>query len=146
MQVLPRLLHWVDLDPFYAKVKFGYIGFCVGKSENYVLFGNYCSCRPQSWFKYSNEWVNEVKWVSKVKDYYLTLAKGHSDFKIKSCFFSETVESFRTKFHMKAYGCMEWKFIQMSRVTWPRWLPCPYMVKTFKNLLVQNQVMDDLEI
>ena len=37
MQVLPRLfklLPWVDLDPFYAKVKFGDVGFCTGKSEN----------------------------------------------------------------------------------------------------------------
>ena len=25
-------------------------------------------------------------------------------------------------------------------VYWPRWLPCPYMVKTFKNLLLQNQM------
>ena len=24
----------------------------------------------------------------------------------------------------------EWKFVQMFLVTWPRWLPCPYMVKT----------------
>ena len=24
----------VDLDLFYVKVKFGYIGFCMGKSEN----------------------------------------------------------------------------------------------------------------
>ena len=53
--------------PIYAKVKFGYIGFCMGKSENYVLFGNYCSHRPQTFFKYSNKWVYEVKWVSKVK-------------------------------------------------------------------------------
>ena len=38
MQVLPRLfklLPWVDLDTFYAKVKFG---FCMGKSENYFFF------------------------------------------------------------------------------------------------------------
>ena len=37
MEVLPRLfklLPWVDLDVFYAKVKFGDIGFCMGKSEN----------------------------------------------------------------------------------------------------------------
>ena len=36
MQDLPRMLKlwlWVDLDPFYAKVKFGHIGFCMGKSE-----------------------------------------------------------------------------------------------------------------
>ena len=30
----------LDLDPFYAKVKFGHIGFCMGKSENYLFFGN----------------------------------------------------------------------------------------------------------
>ena len=57
-QVLPRLFKlspWVDLDLFYAKVKFGYIGFCMGKSENYVLFGNYCSHMPLSWYKYSNK-------------------------------------------------------------------------------------------
>ena len=37
MQVLPRLfklLPCVDLDTFYAKVKFGDKGFCMGKSEN----------------------------------------------------------------------------------------------------------------
>ena len=41
MGVLPRLFKsvpWVDLDPFYAKVKFGHIGFCMGKSENYFFF------------------------------------------------------------------------------------------------------------
>ena len=41
MQVLPnlfKLLPWVDLDTFYAKVKFGDIGFCMGKSENYFFF------------------------------------------------------------------------------------------------------------
>ena len=37
MRVLPRLFKLspcVDLDPFYAKVKFGHFGFCMGKSEN----------------------------------------------------------------------------------------------------------------
>ena len=31
-----------------------------------------------------------------------------------------------------------------SLFTWPRWPPCPYMVKSLKNLL-QNQKADDLE-
>ena len=38
MQLLPRLFKlWplVELDPFYAKVKFDHIGFYMGKSENY---------------------------------------------------------------------------------------------------------------
>ena len=33
----------------------------------------------------------------------------------------------------------ERKIAKMVGVHWPRWLPCPYMVKTFKNLLLQNQ-------
>ena len=59
MQVLPRLfklLPWVDLDTFYAKVKFGDIGFCMGKSENYLFFfGNCCSLRSQSCLKHSTQ-------------------------------------------------------------------------------------------
>ena len=39
----------------------------------------------------------------------------------------------------------EWKFAQMILVTWQRWLPCPYMVKTLKNRLLRNQKADDLE-
>ena len=38
-----------------------------------------------------------------------------------------------------------WKFVQMFRVTCPRWLPGPYMVKFFKNLLLRNQEADDLD-
>ena len=34
---------WVDLDIFYAKVKFGRVGFCMRKSENDLFFGNGCS-------------------------------------------------------------------------------------------------------
>ena len=32
-----KLRPWVDLDLFYAKVKFGHIGFCMGKSKNYLF-------------------------------------------------------------------------------------------------------------
>ena len=38
-----------DLDLFYGKVKFGNIGFYIGKSENYGFFENYCSLRPEKW-------------------------------------------------------------------------------------------------
>ena len=31
------------------------------------------------------------------------------------------------------------KIAKMVAVHSPRWPPCPYMVKTFKNLLLQNQ-------
>ena len=45
----------------------------------------------------------------------------------------------------RLYGSEEQKFLQMVMVTWPRWPPCPYMVKTLKNLLLWNQKADDLE-
>ena len=34
---------WSDLDLFYSMVKFGNIGFSMGKSENSRFFRNYCS-------------------------------------------------------------------------------------------------------
>ena len=43
------------------------------------------------------------------------------------------------------HGMGEQKFIQTVQVTCPRWPPCPYMVKTLKNLLLWNQMPDDLE-
>ena len=33
----------------------------------------------------------------------------------------------------------ERKIAKMVAVLWPRWPPCPYMVKTFKNLLLHNR-------
>ena len=39
----------------------------------------------------------------------------------------------------------EQKFAQMVLVTWPRWPPLPYMVKTLKNLLLWNPKADDIE-
>ena len=34
----------------------------------------------------------------------------------------------------------EWKIAKMGMVHWSKWLPCPYMVKTFNNLLLHNQI------
>ena len=44
---------WVDIDLFHVNVKLGYIGFCMGESENYLFFGTYCSFRYQSCLKHS---------------------------------------------------------------------------------------------
>ena len=34
---------------------------------------------------------------------------------------------------------VEWKIAKKVAVHWPGWLPCPYMVKTFKNLLLEDR-------
>ena len=39
----------------------------------------------------------------------------------------------------------ERKFVQTIQLTWPRWSPCPSMVKTINNLLLRNQKAEDLE-
>ena len=33
-----KLWPWVDVDSFYARIKFSLLGFCMGKSENYFFF------------------------------------------------------------------------------------------------------------
>ena len=55
------------------------------KSENYVLFENCCGHWPQSWFKHLDNELMKLKSI-KGQGHYLTLAKGHSDYKIKTCF------------------------------------------------------------
>ena len=42
------------------------------------------------------------------------------------------------------FGRGNLNFVKIVLVTWPRWPPCPYMVKTFKNLLLQNHTSYDL--
>ena len=44
----------------------------------------------------------------------LTLVKGHSDFKVKTCFFTETVGRFGTKAHMKANVRMGMKMLKLG--------------------------------
>ena len=51
----------------------------------------------------------------------------------------------QSNFIWSFYGMGEQKFAQTVLVTWPRWPPYLYMVKTLKNLLLQNQKADDLE-
>ena len=58
---------------------------------------------------------------------------------------SEITEQIEAKFHMEPLGMWERKFVQTVLVTWPRWPPCTYMVKTIKNLFLQNQMADDFE-
>ena len=44
-----------------------------------------------------------------------------------------------SNFMWSLLGAGERKIAKMGMVRWSKWLPCPYMVKTFKNLL-QNQI------
>ena len=72
----------------------------------------------------------------------LTLVQGLSDSKYSNFFSWETARPIEAKFHIWILhvGMEERQFVQMFQVTWPRWPPCPYMVKTWKILLCNQKV------
>ena len=119
MQLLPRLFKlwpWVDLYLFYAKVKFGHIGFCMRKSENYYFFffRNYCSLRSQSCLKHSAKWAYEVEWVSKVKVILWPWSKVTQISMLKLVFSQKQLGDLEPNVIWKLEGEWEWRFIQMS--------------------------------
>ena len=59
---------------------------------------------------------------------------------ISNGFSSEAPGPVLLKFHAEPPWAGEWKIAKMGMVHWSKWLPCPYMVKTFKNLLLHNQI------
>ena len=48
------------------------------------------------------------------------------------------LSQFCSDFTWSLHRLGERKIANMVKVHWPRWWPCPYVVKTFKNLLLQN--------
>ena len=80
-------------------------------------------------------------WQPKVKAIH-----WHSDSTFSNFFSSKKhLGRLKPNFLWSLSGMLGWKFVQMFRATWPRWLPSPYMVKTFKNVLLRNQEADDIE-
>ena len=59
---------------------------------------------------------------------------------ISNGFSSEASEPVLLKFHAEPPWAGEWKIAKMGTMHWSKWLPCAYMVKTFKNLLLHNQI------
>ena len=64
-RVLPSLFKWwpqVDLWPFYAKVEFGSLCFCMGKHHNRWFLRNFRSLWFRSWYVgwSINLWINAI--------------------------------------------------------------------------------------
>ena len=59
---------------------------------------------------------------------------------ISNDFSSEASGPVLLKFHSEPFWAGEGKIAKMGMVHWSKWLPCQYMVKTFKNLLLHNQI------
>ena len=76
----------------------------------------------------------------------MTLDQGHSDSNIFKLLFLETARLIEARFHVEFHvePSSDGRMKVSTNGLCPRWPPCPYMVKTFKNLL-WNQKADDLE-
>ena len=62
----------------------------------------------------------------------------------KSCEFQTSLKSLNQRcsnFIWSLLGAAEWKIAKMVAVNWPRWPPCPYMVKTFRKSFSPDQRM-----
>ena len=78
-------------------------------------------------------WNQLKKWTNvsiEGQGHFLTLAQGHLHTKLKICFSQKPLGQSKPNFICKLSGTRKWKFIDMMLVTWPRWLPCPYTVRT----------------
>ena len=115
-----------------------------GKKWKLLFFDNYCSLRSQSCLKHYGKWVYEVEWVSKVKVIHWPWSKVTQIWMLK-LFSQRQLGHLEPKVIWKLTGEWQWKFIQMSLVTWPTWPPCPYIVKTLKNFLLRKKQTNDLE-
>ena len=71
----------------------------------------------------------------------MTLVQGHSDSTFSNFFILETARPIEANFIWSLHGTGEWMFGRMVQVTWPIWLPCPYMVKRLYLLLWNQKAM-----
>ena len=135
-----KLWPWVDLDPFYAKVKFGHIGFCMGKSKTCLFFWNHCSLGSQSCMKHSGKWVNEVEWVSKVKVILWPWSKVTQISMVKLVFLKNSLAIWNQSAYESLRENRNENLYKISGITWPTWPPYPYMVKTLKKSSTQEPI------
>ena len=76
--------------------------------------------------------VHEPLWISMVKAIHWLLSKVTQIQHFKTSFPKITLGQLKPNFVLSLHGILGWKFVQMFRVTWPRWLPGSYIVKIWK--------------
>ena len=121
---------WSDLDLFYGKVKFRNLVFSIGKSENSGFFSETIAASD---LKSSRSWhLIEYMKICGYWRSFLDLDPRLSTYKNSNWIFPETTVPIRTIFLWKFSDTKKWKSNDMMLVTWPRWPPRPYVVKTLQ--------------
>ena len=104
------LQNWIRKYLFYAKVNFGHMGFCIGKSENYnyIYILTIAAIVPKIGL---NTQMNELMKLKECQRWRCLYDLGQRSIRFQNwnLFFSDTIESFVTKFHLKDYDWMGMK-------------------------------------
>ena len=124
---------WGDLDLFYSKVKFGDLGFCMGKSENTGYFDNRCSLGLETWYMHTTKWAYDDIWVNMGQGHYLTLAQGHWHIKLQTWFSQEPLGRLKSNFMWSLPGIGGMKVYIIIQITCST--VALSMLKMLKNLL-----------
>ena len=103
--------------------------FCMGKCLNTRFYRNYWSLWTESWYSC---------WLSDYMDTYeYQRSRSLFDFCQRSLrlilsviFCCEAARPIKAKFHVEFLWVERMKICSNGLVIWPRWPPCPYMVKT----------------
>ena len=77
---------------------------------------------------------------------FIDLDPNLSDSGFLNFFSSITTGPVEAKFHVEPLQMGEESIFKMVQITWPRLPQCPYMVKTFKNVLLWNLNLGDLKL
>ena len=112
--------------PILRQGQIWYFRLFYRKKWKLLIFQNICSLWPET------NWKNWTYVSIEGQGLFLTLAQGHLHTKFKTCFSQKALGQSKPNFLCKLSGTRKWKFIDMMLVTWPRWLPCPYMTKTLQ--------------
>ena len=91
------------------------------------------------------KWVHEPIWILKLNVIHWPWSKVTRIQHFQTSFPEKLLGWLKPKVMWRLSGMGEEELVQKVRVTWPKWPPCPYMVKTWKILLLWNQKVDDLE-
>ena len=123
-----------------------FLGFYMGKSLNCRFLRNYWSLCNKTWYIYtvvSN--INIWRFIN-AKCHSLTFVQSHWVFNnFKHLLLRNLLANLSQISCGTSHGIGERNFVQMVQVTCPTWPPCPYMVKTFKTLLLWNREANDHE-
>ena len=100
---------------------------------------------PIAWKIIWSPEVHEDLWVPEVKVILLTFVQAHSDLDSFTSSPLGLLGQLKQNFIWRLHRLEEQRFFHTIGVTWQRWLPCPYMVKTFKNRLLWKQLASVIE-